>query len=122
MKIASLAISALLIAPTYSALSYDTATQTSLDVLKLKEPKDGYKKARGFAFSRFSSGIKSPQKAVQSTINASQAIEFTLAEVANNQFAIIDNGNESGLPYFGTALHFNAGIISIKVQSSTEIR
>ncbi|GAA59980.1 hypothetical protein P20652_1844 [Pseudoalteromonas sp. BSi20652] len=112
MKIASLAISALLIAPTYSALSYDTATQPLLDYQKFKVPKDGYKKAK--RFSSYTNTIK--EKSSNLTVaNSSykknvlaENIEFTVAEITNNQFTIIDNGNESALPYFGTAMHFNA--------------
>ena len=112
MKVASLAISVLLIAPTHSALSSDITSQTPINYQSFEELKDGFKKSRRFSFSKNTIENQSSKKFASQSVPKynvyAENVEFTAAEVANNQFTILDNGNEAALPYFGTALHFNA--------------
>ncbi|KKN82683.1 hypothetical protein LCGC14_0306410, partial [marine sediment metagenome] len=112
MKIASLAVSALFIVPAYSALSSDIASQSPINYEQFKESRDGFKKARRFSSykniiqEKSSNIIAAKSFYVESML--AENIEFSSTEIANNQFTILENGNESALPYFGTAMHFNA--------------
>ena len=107
MKIAKLAIGALLSAP-ISLIASETSSY--IDLQQLKNVNDEYKSVNSFTTNNHilsrSASSKSLQVVSANSVNATSN-DFTVDGVSNSQFTIIENGNEAALPYFGSAFYLS---------------
>ena len=107
MKIAKLAIGALLSAP-ISLIASETSSY--IDLQQLKNVNDEYKTVNSFTANKHilsrSASPKSLQVVSANSVNATSN-DFTVDGVSNSQFTIIENGNEAALPYFGSAFYLS---------------
>ncbi|MBB1299676.1 hypothetical protein H5092_20250, partial [Pseudoalteromonas sp. SR41-7] len=107
MKIAKLAIGALLSAP-ISLIASETSSY--IDLQQLKKVNDEYKTVNSFTANKHilsrSASVKSLQVVSANSINISSG-DFTVDGVANSQFTILENGNEAALPYFSSAFYLS---------------